>query len=47
MHYNSRPTSLQTDASAYGVGGYLFQTVDGLENPVASVSKSLSKTELH
>ena len=37
---------LQTDASDYGVGGYLFQTVDGKENPVAFVSKSLSKTQL-
>ena len=48
MHFldDRAPISLQTDASDYGVGGYLFQTVDGLENPVAFVSKSLSKTQL-
>lgn len=47
MHYyDHAPIGLQTDASDYGVGGYLFQTVDGKENPVAFVSKSLSKTQL-
>jgi hypothetical protein len=30
----------------YGVGGYLFQGIDGKEIPVAFVSKSLSKTQL-
>ena len=48
MHFLDDHASigLQTDASDYGVGGYLFQTVDGKENPVAFVSKSLSKTQL-
>ena len=48
MHFlhDHAPISLQTDASDYGVGGYLFQTVDGKETPVAFVSKSLSKTQL-
>ena len=30
----------------YGVGGYLIQTVDGIDQPVAFVSKSLSKSQL-
>ena len=48
MHFldDHAPINLQTDASDYGVGGYLFQTVDGKEIPVAFVSKSLSKTQL-
>ena len=33
------PITLHTDASDYGVGGYLFQTVDGIDQPVAFVSK--------
>ena len=36
------PITLHTDASDYGVGGYLFQTVDGVDQPVAFVSKSLN-----
>ena len=35
------PITLHTDASDYGVGGYLFQTVDGVNQPIAFVSKSL------
>ena len=27
--------TLHTDASDYGVGGYLFQTVDGVNQPIA------------
>ena len=48
MHFleDHAPISLQTDGSDYGVSGYLFQTVDGTETPVAFVSKSLSKTQL-
>ena len=40
------PITLHTDASDYGVGGYLFQTIDNKEVPVAFVSKSLSLTQL-
>ena len=40
------PIFLHTDASDYGVGGYLFQVVDEIDHPVAFVSKSLSKTQL-
>ena len=48
MHFlnDSDPICLHTDASDYGIGGYLFQIVDGTEHPVAFVSKSLSKTQL-
>ena len=48
MHFMSdtAPITLHTDASDYGVGGYLFQTVDGIEQPVAFVSKSLNKSQL-
>jgi RNase H-like domain found in reverse transcriptase len=48
MHFlnESDPICLHTDASDYDIGGYLFQIVDGVENPVAFVRKSLSKTQL-
>ena len=48
MHFMSdtAPIKLHTDASDYGVGGYLFQTVDGIDQPVAFVSKSLNKSQL-
>ena len=48
MHFMSdiAPITLHTDASDYGVGGYLFQTVDGIDQPVAFVSKSLNKSQL-
>ena len=37
MHFMSdtAPITLCTDASDYGVGGYLFQIVDGIDQPVA------------
>ena len=37
---------LQTDASQYGIGAYLFQMLDGIEKPVAFLSKTLDKTQL-
>ena len=48
MHFMSdtAPITLHTDASDYGVGGYLFQTVDGIDQPVAFVSKSLNKKRM-
>ena len=48
IHFMSdtAPITLHTDASDYGVGGYLFQTVDGIDQPVAFVSKSLNKSQL-
>ena len=48
MHFMSdtAPITLHTNASDYGVGGYLFQTVDDIDQPVAFVSKSLNKSQL-
>ena len=43
---DTAPIMLHTDASDYGVGGYLFQTVDGIDQPVALVSKSFNKSQL-
>ena len=43
---DTAPITLCTDSSDYGVGGYLFQTVDGIDQPVAFVIKSLSKSQL-
>jgi transposase InsO family protein len=44
MH-ESAPVYLHTDASDYGIGAYLFQLVDGVEQPVAFMSKSLNERE--
>ena len=33
---------VHTDASDYGIGGYMFQVFNGVERPCAFVSKSLS-----
>ena len=38
--------TLHIDASDYNVGGYLFQTVDGIDQAVAFVSRSLNKFQL-
>ena len=43
---DTAPITLHTDASDYGVGGYLFQTVDGVNQPIAYVSKSLTSAQL-
>ena len=32
---DNAPITLHTDASDYGVGEYLFQTVDGVNQPIA------------
>ena len=39
------PFEVHTDASNYGVGGMLTQTVNGKEHPIANMSKSLSAAE--
>jgi hypothetical protein len=44
--HKSAPIVLMTDASDYGIGGYLYQTVDGVKQLVALVSKSLNETQL-
>ena len=43
---DTAPITLHTDASDYGVGGYLFQTVDDVNQPIAFVSKSLTSAQL-
>jgi hypothetical protein len=40
------PITLQTDASDYGIGAYLTQKVDGVDRPIAIISKSLDSTQL-
>jgi len=40
MH-ETAPIYLDTDASDYGIGAYLFQLVDGKEKPVAFMSRAL------
>jgi RNase H-like domain found in reverse transcriptase len=42
MNYinDTDPIYLHTDASDFGIGGHLFQLIDGKEVPVAFVSKS-------
>ena len=39
------PVELYTDASNYGIGGVLFQRVEGKLHPISFVSKSLSTTQ--
>ena len=48
LHFmdDKAPITLQTDASDYGMGAYLFQLVDGMERQVALISKTFDKTQL-
>ena len=39
------PFEVHTDASDYGVGALLTQTIDGVEHPIAYMSKSLTAQE--
>jgi hypothetical protein len=43
---NHDPLYLETDASDYGIGGYLYQLSDGQQKVIAFVSKSLTNTQL-
>jgi hypothetical protein len=43
---DNAPVYLHTDASDYGISGYLFQTIDGKEIPIAFMSKTLSAEEV-
>jgi RNase H-like domain found in reverse transcriptase len=45
-HYNTDPIYLHIDASYFGIGGYLFQVIDGKKVPVAFVNKSLKTVQL-
>jgi hypothetical protein len=40
------PIILETDASQYGIGAYLYQIIDGIKQPIAFMSKTLTKAEL-
>ena len=35
------PITLQTDASGFGIGGYLFQTLDNMVQVIMCISKAL------
>lgn len=39
------PFEVHTDASSFGVGAMLAQTIDGIEHPIAYMSRSLTKPE--
>jgi hypothetical protein len=41
----SAPLRVYTDASDYGIGAFLCQVIDDVEQPVAFISKTLSKAE--
>lgn len=43
---DTSPVYLHTDASDYGIGGYVFQIVNNVERPAAFFSKSLSRERL-
>jgi cleavage and polyadenylation specificity factor subunit 1 len=40
------PLYLDTDASQYGIGAYLYQLVQDVEQPIMFISKSLTKTQV-
>ena len=44
--HDTAPITLMTDASDYGVGGYLYQEIDGQKQLVALVSKALTPSQL-
>ena len=48
LHFpdDSSPIVLRTDASDFGIGGVLLQTIEGVESPIAFVSKSLTEVQL-
>jgi RNase H-like domain found in reverse transcriptase len=49
MHFinDTNPIFLHTDASDYGIGGYLFQVVDGKEHPVAQIRWAVIQKEAY
>ena len=40
------PVVLQTDASNYGMGAYLYQLVDGVKHPIRFISRGFNNVEL-
>jgi len=43
----SKEIFLDTDASDYGIGGYLFQILEGIEYPIMFLSKALHNEQLN
>jgi hypothetical protein len=43
---DNAPIHLQTDASNYGHGAYLFQIIEGKEYPIAFISKSFAREQI-
>jgi RNase H-like domain found in reverse transcriptase len=43
---NNAPIYLMTDASDYGIGGYLYQVINDTKQLIALVRKSLTQTQL-
>ena len=43
---STSPIHVKTDASDYGIGGYLYQIIDDIEVPIAFISKSLVNEQL-
>jgi hypothetical protein len=43
--HETAPVYLHTDASDYGIGAYLFQVIDNVEQPIAFMSRALSQRE--
>jgi hypothetical protein len=41
---DTSPIYLETDASDYGIGAYLYQIVDGTQHPVGFINKTLACT---
>ena len=40
------PITLNTDASEYGIGGYLFQTIDNKQQPIRFISKAFTRPQV-
>lgn len=43
----SSPVYVQTDASDYGIGGYIFQVKEGRHYPIIFISKALNKQQIN
>ena len=43
---DTSPIFLETDASDYGIGAYLYQVINGIQKPIGFISKTLHGAEL-